>query len=191
MRTLKLISTGMFIMWTIWIWSLCVTSKTDAHIEVHEAPTVLWDQEQPELSWEEVAIRTEQYLQAHWFENYNEREVIGRLYKVKTPVLVCIAKADSSLGKNLKSSYNLGNVWNNDRWDVVHYNDWLEGINAIGKVLTNQYLGEYEEIRQLSRYGNKEWYIYASSENNWHMNVVKCLTTIYDRNINDSFNFRR
>jgi len=36
-------------------------------------------------------------------------------YGVKMTVALCIAKADSSLGRELKTTNNIGNVANNDR----------------------------------------------------------------------------
>lgn len=111
---------------------------------------------------------------------------------IKPEVLVCIAQADSSLGKHLKSANNIGNVGNNDRGNVVAYPTLESGIQAMGKVLNNQYLGHYNTIGQLSRGGgNKTGSIYASSPYNWNKNVKLCLRNIYnDQTIDESFNFR-
>lgn len=117
---------------------------------------------------------------------------VGQKHKVKPEVLVCIAQADSSLGRALKSTNNIGNVGNNDRGDVVHYASLEAGIEAMGKVLNNGYLGHYETIGQLSRGGgNKTGSIYASSGYNWNKNVKACLRTITgDPSINEGFKFR-
>lgn len=117
---------------------------------------------------------------------------VGEAHKIKPEVLVCIAQADSSLGRALKSTNNIGNVGNNDRGDVVHYSSLEAGIEAMGKVLNNGYLGHYETIGQLSR-GGGNWTgkIYASSKYNWNKNVKLCLRTITgDSSIDESFPFR-
>ncbi len=116
----------------------------------------------------------------------------GKIHGIKPEVIVCIAQADSSLGRALKSSNNIGNVGNNDRGDVVHYPDLRSGIEAIAKVLNNQYLGSYTTIGQLSRGGgNKTGKIYASSAYNWNKNVKLCLRTITgDQSVDESFQFR-
>ena len=59
---------------------------------------------------------------------------------IKPEVLVCIAWADSDLGAMLKSRNNIGNVGNNDRGMIVEYESMNAGIEAIGRVLNNQYL---------------------------------------------------
>jgi len=127
--------------------------------------------------------RGEDVLEKRW-------QRVGEKYKLKTPILICIAKADSSLWQALKTKNNFGNVWNNDRWDKVHFDSPIQGIEAIAQTLNNKYLNEYTEVKDLSRYGNKEWKIYASSEDNWHNNVINCLSSLYGKEIDDSFSFR-
>lgn len=142
-------------------------------------------------SW--VDERINELLLSYWrgedvLENRWQR--VALKYELKTSILVCIAKADSSLGKALKTSNNFGNVWNNDRWDKVHFASAIEWIEAIAKTLNNQYLGWYNQLKQLSRYWNKDWSIYASSTDNWHNNVINCLSSLYGETISDDFNFR-
>jgi len=117
---------------------------------------------------------------------------VGELYNVKPEVMVCIAQADSSLGKALKSTNNIANVGNNDRGDVVHYATLEAGIEAIGRVLNNQYLSYTQTIGDLSRGGgNETGKIYASSSFNWNKNVKYCLRNILqDPTIDESFKFR-
>ena len=45
----------------------------------------------------------------------------GKEYNIKPEVILCIARADSDLGRATKSKNNLGNVGNNDRGDTVEY----------------------------------------------------------------------
>lgn len=138
--------------------------------------------------------RINELLIANWrgedvLENRWQR--VADKYELKASVLVCIAKADSSLGQALKTKNNFGNVGNNDRWDKVSFASPIQGIEAIAQTLNNSYLGGYNTIDQLSRYGNKEWKIYASSPDNWHNNVTNCLSSLYGERIEDTFNFRK
>ena len=106
----------------------------------------------------------------------------GKEYNIKPEVILCIARADSDLGRATKSKNNLGNVGNNDRGDTVEYASVREGIFAIGKVLNNNYLGRKETIQDLSSYGNCGIdcnYIYASSTENRENNVMNCLNFLY------------
>lgn len=148
-------------------------------------------QEYIELEEDTVAMRTEEMLLRFWDYNYNEIEVIGRLHWIKTEFLVCIAKAETTLGKNMKTKWNIWNVWNTDSWWTIDYTSILRGFDAIGRTLNNKYLNEYMELRQLSRYWNKDWYIYASSEENRHLNIRNCLGMIYKDEISNAYNFRR
>ena len=56
--------------------------------------------------------------------------------------------------------------------------------------LNNKYLGNYHTIKQLSRYGNTDGKIYASSPINWQSNVQKCLSKIKGYYIPEDFPFR-
>lgn len=58
-------------------------------------------------------------------------KTIARIHKIKPEVIICIAYADSSLGKYLKTKNNIGNVGNNDRGDKVNYGNIEQGFNAI------------------------------------------------------------
>lgn len=105
-------------------------------------------------------------------------------------VAICIWFAESTLGNYLTTSNNIGNVGNNDRWDRVPFSSALAGARSIADTLNNQHLGHYHTIKQLSRYGNKDGKIYASSTINWQTNVVKCLSQIKGYYVPDDFPFR-
>lgn len=165
-------------------------------IDIIENWRVNWDWDaqsaQPILTeWETNRMNDLLHLYGRSDDVQNKRwERVGEKYKIKPPVLVCIAKADSSLWQALKTKNNFGNVWNNDRWNRVHFNSPIEWISAIGKVLNNKYLWSYTKINELSRYGNSNWAIYASSTSNWHNNVINCLSQIYEKELPDDFEFR-
>lgn len=132
-------------------------------------------------------------LNTYWFDGedtwYTIR-TISRIYRVYPETIVCIAYADSSLGRFLKTEHNYGNVGNNDRWDTVSYSNVEQGFNAIAKVLNNQYLWGYSTVDQLSRRGNETGMVYATSPENWHINVTNCLGMIHNKYVPDNFNYR-
>jgi hypothetical protein len=133
-------------------------------------------------------------LNTYWFDGEDTRytiRTISRIYRVYPETIVCIAYADSSLGRFLKTEHNYGNVGNNDRWDTVSYSNVEQGFNAIAKVLNNQYLWGYSTVDQLSRRGNETGMVYATSPENWHINVTNCLGMIHNKYVPDDFNYRR
>jgi len=58
------------------------------------------------------------------------------------------------------------------------------------RTFNNRYLGDYTEIQQLSRYGNEDGLIYASSPDHWHNNIIKCMSSIKGYQVPDDYNFR-
>lgn len=106
--------------------------------------------------------------------------------------LMCVWLAETSLGKHLKTPYNIWNVWNTDSGatrDFASPRDW---IHAMARTFNNRYLKQYNEIWMLSRYGNHDDSkpIYASSPSNWHNNIVTCMSHIKGKFIPDDYNFR-
>ena len=110
--------------------------------------------------------------------------------KIDPSFLMCVWLAETSLGNSLKTPYNVGNVGNTDSWDTVTFSSAKEGITWMGKTFNNAYLGQYNRISDLSRWGNNAWLIYASSPENWHNNMVRCLSALKGRFIEDDFKFR-
>ena len=105
-------------------------------------------------------------------------------------MVICIGFAESTLGKFLATDNNIGNVGNNDRGDRIAYENPYNGARLIPFTLNNQYLGNYHTIKQLSRYGNSDGKIYASSPINWQSNVQKCLSKIKAYYVPEDFPFR-
>lgn len=140
-----------------------------------------------------VEEREAQFLRAYGVGVYKSplfREAAAQWTNVDKDVVICIAFAESTLGRYLSTSNNIGNVGNNDRGDRVAINSVLAGARAIPLTLNNGYLGDYHTINQLSRYGNKDGKIYASSPINWQTNVLKCLSQIKGYYIPEDFPFR-
>ena len=134
-------------------------------------------------------------LQSYGFEDAETEarpaiRTISRIFQVQPEIIVCIAYADSSLWRFLKTSYNYGNVGNNDRWNTQSFNNMEQGFYHIGAVLNNGNLWKYSTVNQLSRRGNPDGMIYASSPENWHINVMNCLWMIHNKYVPDNFNYR-
>jgi hypothetical protein len=110
--------------------------------------------------------------------------------KIDPSLLICIWLAESGLGKNLKTAFNVWNVWNVDSGWTYEFANPREWIYWMTKTLNNKYLRKYQTIDMLSRRWNKTWSIYASSDKNWHNNVTKCLSSLKAKYIEDDFKFR-
>lgn len=105
-------------------------------------------------------------------------------------VSICIAFAESTLWKYLTTSNNIWNVWNNDRGDRIGYGWAFAWARMIPLTLNNQFLWNYHTIKQLSRYGNEDGKIYASSPINRQTNVLKCLSQIKWYYVPEDYPFR-
>lgn len=127
---------------------------------------------------------------------------LGEQHKIDYTLPICIAWADSHLGKALKSKNNIGNVWNNDRGDVVHYDTLEKGIGAIFRTLNNRYMKDNHLIGLLSggwrvilnlKPCAESWMghkCYATSLDAWDINVTNCMSAIHDKKIDENFEFR-
>lgn len=104
--------------------------------------------------------------------------------------VMCIGLAETTLWKYLKTPYNIGNVGNTDSGATVTFPNARSGIYAMAITLNNRFLWKYTEIQELSRYGNKTGSIYASSDLNWHRNIVKCMSHVKGEYVPDDYNFR-
>ncbi len=127
---------------------------------------------------------------APWFKSYTWWIEMWKKTWIDPAVAICIWYAESGLWHNTASKNNVGNVWNNDRWDRRWYPTPQAGINAIFYALNNKYLSKYYTIYSLSRYWNKDAHIYSSSTFSWYKNVVKCLSTIKWYPIDEYYPFR-
>lgn len=110
--------------------------------------------------------------------------------QIDRDVVICIAFAESTLGRYLTTANNIWNVWNDDRWNRVSFASSLAWARSIADTLNNIHLWEYHTISQLSRYGNVDGKIYASSPINWQRNVTKCLSQIKWYYVPEDYPFR-
>lgn len=147
----------------------------------------------PKVVGETVAERRDSFLRRYAQWPYAD---VGLWYDAAEgqwvdPLLgMCVGFAETGF-KNFKTPNNIGNVGNNDRGDEVVYESPIVGARALYSVLNNQYLWWYHTLNELSRFGNNDSFIYASSPYNRQRNVMRCLSTIYGYAIPEDFPFRR
>ncbi len=111
-------------------------------------------------------------------------------WKIDPTFLMCVWLAESWLWKNLKTPFNVWNVWNTDSWATKYFSSASQWVRAMTQTFNNRYLWSYNEIKLLSRYWNPDKPIYASSPDNWHNNIISCMTFIKWRYVPDNYNFR-
>ncbi|MBS8122343.1 murein hydrolase activator EnvC family protein [Candidatus Vampirococcus lugosii] len=141
-----------------------------------------------------VEERRLNYLRANGIGEFSQLslwENASKNINVDIDLGICIAASESGLGKNLTTPFNVGNVGNNDRGDRVGYDNAQQGARVIYLTLSNKYLGEHTQITELSRFGNKDGTIYASSDYNWQNNVTRCLSSIKGYWIPEDYSFRK
>ena len=137
--------------------------------------------------------RTQRFLNSYAVGSYRNVDFWDQVVagtNIDRDMVICIGFAESSLGKFLSTNNNIGNVGNNDRGDRIAYNNPFNWARLIALTLNNQYLGDYHTIKQLSRYGNEDGKIYASSPINWQSNVQKCLSKIKGFYVPEDYPFR-
>ena len=155
-----------------------------------------WDaQVMPEIVATEEHERFKEMASAYWLDAGTIWNVENH-YWIKEWVILCITVAETSWGNRWAWGKNIWSVWSNDRWDRPTYalmESWLE---AIGKTLTNRYLGKIQTLWCLSNAGSCQWWDdnwkrYATSNWNRQRNMVACLSTIYWKINPATFSIRR
>jgi hypothetical protein len=157
------------------------------------------------LYWETKDDRAFEFLGEVWMQFTKDTwRAYGDKYKIDFTLPICIAWADSHLWKALKSKNNVGNIWNNDRWDVKHFDTLEAWIEAIFWSLAKwKYMSGHNTIWTLSGEGRKRLWLpwcneekdyrkkcYASSMWVWSTNVTNCLSAIHNKQIDENYNFR-
>lgn len=136
----------------------------------------------------------QKYLLANYaapeFKNWDMWVEEAIAAKIDPSFLMCIGLSESGLGRNLKTPYNVWNIGNTDSWGTWDFENARQWVYWMGKTLNNKFLGHYQEMNKLSRYGNKNGAIYASSPVNWQNNMVRCLTALKQTYIPDNYKFR-
>lgn len=146
----------------------------------------------PWIQWETVAERRDSFLKRYARGAYADAALWydAAEWQGVDPLLgMCVWFAETWF-KNFKTSNNIWNVGNNDRGDVVTYESPIVWARALYSVLNNQYLWWYHTLNELSRFGNSDGFIYASSPYNRQRNIMRCLIGIYGYAIPEDFPFR-
>jgi hypothetical protein len=60
----------------------------------------------------------------------------------------------------------------------------------MASTFNNKFLSDYNSVSELSRWWNANGAIYASSNANWHNNIIRCLSALKGRFVEDNFKFR-
>lgn len=145
------------------------------------------------LEWETEIDRQKDLLSKYATVDFNNwdmwvEEAVD--WNIDPSFLMCIGLSESWLWRNLKTAYNVWNIWNTDSWWTWDFENARSWVYWMVKTLNNSYLGWYNDMSKLSRYWNKKGSIYASSPVNWHNNMIKCLQALKGEHISDNFNFR-
>lgn len=146
----------------------------------------------PYLEWDTVQERRDYFLsKTGWwtFSNPNIRLDAAEGTWIDPIFGICLGAAETSY-RNFKSWNNIGNVGNDDSGNTRTFDSPTSGVRAIFNTFNNSYLWHHNTMDQLSRYGNKNGYIYASSSINRQTNIMRCLSMIYDTNIPEDYFFR-
>jgi len=115
--------------------------------------------------------------------------------------VMCIGLAESWLWANLTTDFNVWNVGNTDGWDRKKFPNPRSWIYAIVRTLNNKFLGHHTTVDKLSCYGNSEAklcdskkpigeFVYASSSDHWHNNIIKCMSHVKWIYVSDDYKFR-
>jgi murein DD-endopeptidase MepM/ murein hydrolase activator NlpD len=121
-------------------------------------------------------------------------------WNIDPSFVMCIWLAETTLWRNLASAYNVWNVWNNDRWDRKALQNARSWIYLIISTLDNKYFNRYSHVNEMSWAWRRitdlpsckeKWiYCYATDTENWHRNVIKCMSHLKWTYVPDDYNFR-
>ncbi len=145
------------------------------------------------LNWETETERQKDLLSRYAsndFSNWDMWVEESMDANIDPSFAMCIWLAETSLWNKTKTQYNIWNVWNTDSWETRLFYSPREWISAMVNTLNNKFLWKYQYLSELSRYWNSYWTIYASSQDNWHNNNIKCLQALKWKHVADNFKFR-
>ena len=186
------------------------TTESDNETPTQEAVDTEWIPWQVNEEWTaqvipEIEVTAESHQNFINFINKFNSKVkpsdvweVENFYWIKEGVIACIAFAETSMWtRGYWPCNNIGNVWNNDRGNRHCYATVQWGLEAMWQTLNNIYLWDKQTIGCLSNAwhctevfdNGKRW---ASSTSSRENNVVNCLETIYQQDIDPStFTFRK
>jgi len=178
--------------------------EIEQNVEVSEPRFIPWGKVIPSAIVGNTKAKRFHNFVAHfarWFDSSVFVEARNR-YWIKEEVLACIAWADSDMGNANKSTNNIMNYGNNDRWQTRAYDSVLSSVMSAAHWLSEwKYLSRNQWIWELSQWGRTyigvQWcaeawqYCYATSPINWRRNVNNCLTFIeWEKKSWDTLSFK-
>lgn len=164
-------------------WYPGVLSEDWTHQQLPELDDII----HPMQDWSHArfkALASKYWLDASLIWKYEQKHHLTEW------MILCIAITETSGGKRWAWENNIGNVWNTDSNPRGQSYDWVEeSMDAIGRVLNNQYLWGIQTLACLSnawdcQARDNNGKRYATSDWNWQRNMVNCLETIYMEDIN-------
>ncbi len=136
----------------------------------------------------------QKYLLSHYatpdFNNWQLWIDTSLEAKIDPSFMICIGLAETTLGNHLKTAYNIGNIGNTDSGSTYSFLSPTEWVEWMASTFNNKYLGKYTKLSELSRWWNPDGAIYASSNLNWHNNIIRCLSALKWEFVEDWFEFR-
>lgn len=146
----------------------------------------------PTLKWDTIEERRDYFLSRSGGPVFWDPDMWLRAAKwtwIDPLFGICIWAAETSF-RNFKSWNNIWNVWNDDSWNTRTFSSPEQWIRAVFNTLNNKYLRQYHTMDKLSRFWNKNGYIYASAPYNWQKNIMRCLSMIYQQPVPEDYFFR-
>lgn len=158
------------------------------------------NQVMPTTTWDNSHERFKSLANAYGLNPSAIREVENH-YGITEGVILCITVAETSWGKFGAGEWNIWNVWNTDSNPRGNsYSNLWASLDAIGRTLTNRYLGKKQTLGCLSNRHhceevNDNWARYATSSPETsgarEPNMVACLSQIYGTVDPSTFSIRR
>lgn len=156
----------------------------------------------PPIEWNTPAKRLENLVK-YYARGFDMSVFVEarNAYKIPEELLVCIAYAETHLGNANKSTNNIMNYGNNDRWHTRSEASVRDNVMEVARALREgKYLWRNTILWELSWWGRQAlWlagcgngnYCYATSMENWRGNVYDCLTMIHWANKDrDNWNYK-
>jgi murein DD-endopeptidase MepM/ murein hydrolase activator NlpD len=154
---------------------------------------ISWYERRFIIQWETEQDRQKYLLRTYAttdFQNWDTWADAALDARIDPSFLMCVGLAETTLGNHMKTLYNIWNVGNTDSGAVRYFATPRAGIAAMASTFNNRYLSQYTYVSELSRWGNDDGTIYASSNANWHNNIIRCISSLKWRFVEDKYNFR-
>lgn len=157
---------------------------------------------QPVLSSTTVDQRIDELIRYYGQDPLIRRTLSASIW-VKPEFAICLSQAETWVGKHFKTKHNRFNVWNTDRWSTMSFESLEHWFKALGDLALNgRFLSKKTTLahlapnHKLSHCSNPSHtdpactYVYASSVENWLNNNLNCLSNVYQKQMDPTFQFR-